>query len=97
LAKAGDAGALAPASAGMELAIDVDLKPTELHFSAPHRSSFVWGFAAVTQLRPGDFTELDLALSSPGLFFGLPRDFFTVALHFGSEATTRVVFPNDPK
>ena len=52
LAKAGDAGALTPASAGMELAIDVDLKPTELHFSASHRPSFIWDLDAVTQLSP---------------------------------------------
>lgn len=97
LAKSGDAGAVAPAPPGMELAIDVDLKPTELHFSAPHRPSFIWDFAAVTQLSPGDFTELNLALSSPGLLFGLPQDFFTVSLHFGSEATTRVVFPSFSK
>jgi len=96
LAKTGHAAVPAQTYPSMELVSDSRLRPTELHFTLPKQSSYIWNLADVTAFGPNDFTELNLAQSSPGLLFGVPHDFLTLSLHFGSggAATTGVVFSN---
>ena len=93
LARVSHAGAVAPATSSLELAIDPTLYPTQLHFSLPKPRNSIWDLTDVARVDRSDFTELNLALSSPGLLFGAPRDFFQVSLQFTPGATTAVVFP----
>jgi hypothetical protein len=92
LLKTGQAGAGTPAAPRLELSVDAGSYATQLHFRLPERPGSFWDRADVTAPGPDDSTDLDLAMSSPGLLFGLPRDFFTFSIHFGSTATTGVVF-----
>ena len=94
LLKTGQAGAGTPETPGLELGIDAGSYPTQLHFTLSKRPGSFWDRADVTEPGPDDSTDVDLALSSPGLLFGLPRAFFTFSIHFGSPATTGVVFPS---
>ncbi|MDB6013213.1 MAG: hypothetical protein JWL65_5463, partial [Gammaproteobacteria bacterium] len=57
------------------------------------RPNSIWVLPDEAPLRSKDFTEINLALSSPGLLFGVPHDFFAFSVHFSSAATTAVVFP----
>jgi hypothetical protein len=81
-ARSNHAADSAPTSSRTELVIDTSLTPTELHFSPPLQPAFVWLLTDTTVLDRDDFTELDLALSSPGLLFGLSRDFLAPSLAF---------------
>lgn len=96
LAKTGHAAVPEPTSPSTELVSDTRLRLTELHFTLPKQPNYIWNLADVTAFGPNDFTELNLALSSPGLLFGVPHDFLTLSLHFGSggAATTAVAFSN---
>jgi hypothetical protein len=96
LARAGHAGVPAPISPSMELVIDTSLRPTELHFTRPVQRNTIWNIADATDFGADDFTDLNLALSSPGLLFGMPYDFLSFFVRFGSAgaATTGVLFPN---
>jgi len=95
LAKTSHAAVPAPTSASAEMVIDISVRPTETHFTRPVPPNSIWNLADVTAFGPNDFTELDLALSSPGLLFGVPHDFLAITLRFGSAGatTTGVVFP----
>jgi hypothetical protein len=97
LLKTGQAGAGTPETSRLELGIDAGWYPTQLHFTLPKRPGSFWDRADVTATGPDDSTDLNLALSSPGLLFGLPRDFFIFSIYFGSSATTAVVFPSLPR
>jgi hypothetical protein len=94
LLKPGQAGAGTSETPRLELGIDTGSYPTQLHFTLSRRPGSFWDGADVTAPGPDDPTGLDLALSSPGLLFGLPRDFFTFSIHFVSTTTTGVVFPS---
>jgi hypothetical protein len=94
LAKAGQAELPPTPLPGIELVIDTRLDPAELHFNMPTRPDSIWNLPDVSAFGPPDFTELDLALSSPDLLFGRSHDFLSIFLHFGSGPTTAVAFPN---
>src|SRR5579864_6183739 len=84
LARAGHAGVPAPIFPSMELVIDTSLRPTELHFTRPVQPNTIWNLADATDFGADDFTDLNLALSSPGLLFGMPYDFLSFSVRFGS-------------
>jgi hypothetical protein len=96
LAKAGVADSPTASSPNTELVIDAGSRKSELHFSLPTAPASSWDIpnATATAFGAHEFTELGLALSSPGLFFGVPGEFFRLRVHFGSRATTAVVFPD---
>jgi glyoxylase-like metal-dependent hydrolase (beta-lactamase superfamily II) len=66
LASAGHAGVPAPISPNKELVIDTRLRLTELHFTRPVQPNTIWNIADATDFGADDFTDLNLALSSPG-------------------------------
>ena len=92
LAKAGQAEVPPTPLPGMELVIDTRLDLAELRFNMPKRPDSIWNL--VSAFGPTDFTELNLALSSPDLLFGRPHDFLSISLHFPSGPTTAVAFSN---
>jgi hypothetical protein len=87
LAKAGFADAPAAPSPNTERVIDAGPPEAELLFSLPGVGT------SGRDIGPHELTDLSLVLSSPGLLFGLPAEYFHFSLHSGAGATTGVVFP----
>jgi hypothetical protein len=91
-AKADDVEIPAPPVPGVELVIDTRVRPTDLHLSLPKQPGSIWDGGDVTAFGFNEFTGLNLALSSTGIFFGVPHDFLTVQA--GYAANTAVAFPS---
>jgi hypothetical protein len=77
LAQAGDMGKLKSMTPDVELVIDTSVHPFDSRYAVPRQSASSWARSVQTTFSQPEFTGLDVALSSPGILFGVPHDFYT--------------------
>jgi hypothetical protein len=77
LAQAGDMEKATSMPPDVELVIDTSVHPFDSRYAVPHPSASAWARSVRTTFSQPEFTGLDVALSSPGILFGVPHDFYT--------------------
>ena len=76
LAQAGDMQKATSMPPEVELVVDTSMHPFDSLYAVP-RPSAAWARSVRTTFDQPGFTGLEVALSSPGILFGLPHDFHT--------------------
>jgi hypothetical protein len=77
LAQAGDMEKPASMPPDVELVIDTSVHPFDSRYAVPRPSASSWARSVRTTFIQREFAGLDVALSSPGILFGVPHDFYT--------------------
>jgi hypothetical protein len=77
LAQASDMEKPTAMTPDVELVIDTSVHPFDSRYAVPRQSASSWARSVQTTFSQPEFTGLDLALSSPGILFGVPHDLLT--------------------
>src|SRR5438477_7725596 len=76
LAQAGDMEKPTSMPLDVELVIDTSVHPFDSRYAVPPQSVSSWARSVRATFSQPEFTGVEVALSSPGILFGVPHDFY---------------------